>query len=260
MPRCAVKRTHFSPSRSNGSISISCRLEVLAPVSIFARRPATPKSGSATHSRRPTTVKWSNVFNMGNRSVRPGVRWNLGQGFECRPGEPVTLHQKYSAVGQEVALAGTFDAFGNDSNAQLLTDCDNPLDDYLTDTILVDIANQRHVEFDQVRLEIGQQVQPRIAGTEIVDGGLEAEFAVFTQNIGQMAIVIYVLAFQRFKNQLVQRKVVRAGRLQRAANTQLGPVNRIGHEIDRKMGLHTQGSGPGNRLGTTPLVKAVTVA
>jgi hypothetical protein len=41
---------------------VACKLEVLAPVSIFARRPATPKSGSATHSRRPTTVKWSKVF------------------------------------------------------------------------------------------------------------------------------------------------------------------------------------------------------
>ncbi|MNI69370.1 hypothetical protein D3C73_1251120 [compost metagenome] len=61
-PRWAVKRTHGWPSRSKGSTSVACRLEVLAPVSILARRPATPRSGKATHSRRPITVRWSNVF------------------------------------------------------------------------------------------------------------------------------------------------------------------------------------------------------
>ncbi|MCY1428808.1 hypothetical protein D9M71_447050 [compost metagenome] len=68
-PRWALKRTHFSPLRTKGSTSVACRLEVLAPVSILARRPATPRSGSATHSRRPITVKWSNVFKMLNRQL-----------------------------------------------------------------------------------------------------------------------------------------------------------------------------------------------
>ncbi|MNP45622.1 hypothetical protein D3C76_1395610 [compost metagenome] len=66
-PRWALKRTHCSPSRSKGSTSVACRLEVLAPVSILARRPARPRSGRATHSRRPITVKWSNVFKMLNQ-------------------------------------------------------------------------------------------------------------------------------------------------------------------------------------------------
>src|SRR3990167_540099 len=126
------------------------------------------------------------------RLTRPGLRCYLGQRFECRLGEPVTLHQKYSTVRQEIPFSGAFDAFGDDCNVQLRTHCDNPSDDRLTNTVAIDIADQCHVEFDQVRLEISQQIEPRVARAEIVDGGLEAEFPVFTQNISQMAIVIYV--------------------------------------------------------------------
>ena len=41
--------------RWNGWISLACRLEVLAPVSILARRPTMPSSGKAIHSLRPIT-------------------------------------------------------------------------------------------------------------------------------------------------------------------------------------------------------------
>ncbi|MPN60815.1 hypothetical protein SDC9_208547 [bioreactor metagenome] len=109
-------------------------------------------------------------------------------------------------------------------------------------------------------MEIGQQVQPRIARAEIVDGSFEAEFAVFTQNIRQMAMVIYVFAFQCLENQLVKRKIVRAGGLQGAANAQLGSIHRVGHEIDGKTGLHPQGRGAGDCLGTATLVETVAVA
>ncbi len=38
------------------------RMEVLAPVSIFARSPTMPSSVKSIHSRRPMTESWSNVF------------------------------------------------------------------------------------------------------------------------------------------------------------------------------------------------------
>jgi hypothetical protein len=61
---------------------------------------------------------------------------------------------------------------------------------------------------------------------------LFSKFAVFTQNIRQMAIVIYVLVFQSLENQAIQRKVMCLRRFQGAANTELRPIYGIGHEVD----------------------------
>lgn len=54
---------------------------------------------------------------------------------------------------------------------------DGMFDDFLPRIIGIDAADQRHVEFDDIRLEVGQQAKAGMAGSEIVDRCAEAALA-----------------------------------------------------------------------------------
>ena len=78
---------------------------------------------------------------------------------------------------QGAAFVGGLDAFADDLDAQFLAHRNGAADDGLAWAALVDAADQVHVQLDDVRLEVGQQVEPGKARTEVVEG-TSALFAV----------------------------------------------------------------------------------
>lgn len=99
-------------------------------------------------------------------------------------------------IEQEITLCRGLDAFGDHLDAHLVAQADQMLDDGLAGRVLVDLPDQIHIDLDQVRLEIRQQLQPRIAGPEIVDGGLEAAALVLAKNLRKPGSILDTLAFR----------------------------------------------------------------
>jgi len=97
----------------------------------------------------------------------------------------------------------------------------------------VNTAHQRHVELNDVGLEVGQQVQARIACAEIVDRGQEAGALVFGQDAAQPLAVFNGFALGCLEEEAFDRNVVLPCGLERRTGAQLRLVDRIGQEIDR---------------------------
>jgi hypothetical protein len=66
------------------------------------------------------------------------------------------LEQFDTLVLQHSKLARGFYAFGDDPNRQLAAHRQNAFDNHLTPQVRVNVANQRHVQFDEVGLDFGQ--------------------------------------------------------------------------------------------------------
>lgn len=49
----------------------------------------------------------------------------------------------------------------------------------------MNVAYQLHVEFDQIRLEIGQQIQPGVARTGVVDSQGDAVGTIAVQKLDE---------------------------------------------------------------------------
>lgn len=92
-----------------------------------------------------------------HRSQRP---WNhpAWRGcLELRAAEPVALHQLDAKVAQAAHLITGFDPFGDHLDAQLTTHREYARDNRTARNAGVDTAHQRHVQFDDVGLEVRQQ-------------------------------------------------------------------------------------------------------
>src|SRR5260370_22175812 len=106
------------------------------------------------------------------------------------PAEEIAL-QEIAAEGQErVALARRLHALGDDLAAQLATQAHRRAHDVARRRRLIDVAHQRHVELDELRLEARQAGQPRVAFAQIVDGDAIAERAQATQPRRQIADLV----------------------------------------------------------------------
>ncbi len=160
---------------------------------------------------------------------------------------------------QECQLGFGFDPFGDDFDAQGGADPKDAAYDRLLYHVLVDITDQRHVQLDDVRLELGQQIQPRIACTEIVDGGFEALAFVLGNDAFEMILVDHLLVFGNFKNQPLHREVEALCRFQGSANAGRRLIHRVGQKIDADKAGDVQPGSQLHCLDAAGLVKLITI-
>lgn len=69
------------------------------------------------------------------------------------------------------------------------------------------LRTRSHVNFDDIRLEVSQQIQACIASAKIINGGLEAEAFVLFEYVNQMGAARDVFALDYFKNNSLFRKL-----------------------------------------------------
>src|SRR5690606_22786708 len=103
---------------------------------------------------------------------------HVRQRLEARAGEQIALEQIDAQAAQRQVLLDALDTFGDHRNVELAADTDDAFDNRAACAALVDIADQFHVDLDDVWLKLCQQTQPRIASPEVVDRGLEAKLLV----------------------------------------------------------------------------------
>jgi hypothetical protein len=88
-----------------------------------------------------------------------------------------SLEQVTTKLDQYVALLGALDSFGDDLLAHVVTQIDHRAHDLALGRSLVDVAHERHVELDELRLELREASKPSIACAQVVERNPEAKLA-----------------------------------------------------------------------------------
>ena len=100
-------------------------------------------------------------------------------------GEEEALYVARTALQGEVEFGLGLHALGDQPAAGLLGHLRQRLDRVATGAAPGGGLEQAHVQLEDVRLQIQDPIQLRIAGTEIVDGDADAEFAIAGDGLGQ---------------------------------------------------------------------------
>ena len=101
------------------------------------------------------------------------------------------------------------------------------------DRVLIDPADELHVDFHDVRLIPGQQREAGVAGPEIVDGGPEADLLVGRHDVQDVSD-IELLGLGELEDDAVQREAGPLRRVQCQAYAGLGLVDGVRQEVDRQ--------------------------
>ncbi len=125
--------------------------------------------------------------------------------------------------------------------------------------VLVDAAQQVHIEFDDVGMKIGQQVEAQVTGAKVIDRRFEAEGLIVIDDAAKMLAILHLLHLGQLEHDLLDREEVLAGRLQGGANAALRAVDRIGQKVDAQHAPHIEPGGQRDGLDPAQLVEAVAV-
>src|SRR5437868_3113374 len=112
-------------------------------------------------------------------------------------------------------LLGALDALGDHHGAVIVRELHHRLDEILLDEVRVDAVNERNIELDEVRLEVGDRPESRIATPRVVDGEAEAAVAERLEAVTELRIVLDRRALSNLDDdalgsrdlQLVERRI-----------------------------------------------------
>jgi hypothetical protein len=94
---------------------------------------------------------------------------SVGDGFEWRGAEVISLGVAYTESAQSVEFVVSFDAFGDDLCAGLGREADQRCREGATDWVHIDAADQVAVELDEVRGEFEDVSKTGIARAGVVN-------------------------------------------------------------------------------------------
>jgi hypothetical protein len=163
---------------------------------------------------------------------------------------------------QNGELGRRLDPFGQNPNTEIAGYPDNAGQDDLTGRTLVNVADQIHVDLDQVGLEFGEEVQTGVAGTEIVDSRDEALPLVLADNPLDVAHVIDLFPLGELEHDVLTGKVGLSRGRQRGPQAGGRLIDGVGHEVDGKLDVlapRVKPRGGLDCLDAAGLVELVTV-
>jgi hypothetical protein len=91
------------------------------------------------------------------------------EGLESRLGEQISLKQPHTCIRQPAVLLHGLDSLGNHVNPEFKADMADRASNGLTWPVAFYAAYKAHVEFDLIRLEIGEQVEPGMPRAKVID-------------------------------------------------------------------------------------------
>src|SRR5690606_19531122 len=181
------------------------------------------------------------------------------QGLEGGLGEQVALAQGHPLGPTNLKLLEGFHPLGDHPDVHLLRHLDNAADDGATPRVAVDVADEAHIQLDQVGLEVRQHAEPGVAGAKVVDGGVKAPLPVVLDDLPQVRVVRHLPPLGELENDAIEGEAVAIRRLQGGANAQLRAVHGVGHEIDAEQALHAEPRRELDSLDPAGLVEQVAV-
>ena len=172
----------------------------------------------------------------------------------------IALHERDPEPAQGIALRRGLDTLGQNGDPEGAGDRDDARDDRVPSRIRIDAAHELHVDLDEIGPEIRQQVEPREAGAEIVEGRQEALLAIGGHDPLHMLDVLEPLLFGELEHDAPVGEVHAPCGLQRGADAGIRLVDRVRHEIDRQAGIavaRQEAPGQLDRLHARRLVELV---
>src|SRR6185295_5772334 len=88
--------------------------------------------------------------------------------------EPVPLAVADAAAPQRARLLLAFDALGDQLRADARSHLEQRMHQLLLDEAAVDVLDEREIDLDELGLHLGQSLQRRVPGADVVDGDEEA--------------------------------------------------------------------------------------
>lgn len=222
-------------------------------------RPALPREGGRGSEGR---AAWRRLRASAGAAFLRERQAYLGQRLEGRAGEMIALDVADAHRPERVELGGGLDALGDHGDAEIDAQADDRGDDHPARQAGVDAADQLHVELDDVRLEAREQVEPGVAGAEIVERGAEAHLPIGRDDVRDMRRIGHLLVLGELEHEPVGRQAGGARGAQRQLDAGGGRIDRVGQEIDRqaRAGREDAGADGGlDRLDAALLVEGVAI-
>src|SRR5205814_8220331 len=93
------------------------------------------------------------------RSARP-ISWRV---------QKESLHEMNAKLFHGLVLFGTLDALGNHFRILVVRETHHRLDEILLDEVRVDAIDQRDIQLDEIRLEVGDRSESGVTAPCIID-------------------------------------------------------------------------------------------
>ena len=124
------------------------------------------------------------------------------QGFQWHGfGDEIALRHIAANIGQLVPLGLRLNAFGNHLHAHLVGHGNDGLAQRIGFGVNNEVACERFVDFDDLRVDFGQVVERRVAGPKVIDGDSYSSGVQTEQIVLRERVVVDHHAFGDFRNQ-----------------------------------------------------------
>jgi len=110
----------------------------------------------------------------------------------------------------------------------------------LFDPVLMDIADQRHIDFHKLRANLRDGLQARIAGSKIVDGNQKTLIAQVIEFTVQWFIIFHILSFRNLKDDVVRRHAELSKAIRQLPYIILTVLNDMGVNVQEKFLIESQ--------------------
>src|SRR5689334_24612861 len=101
-----------------------------------------------------------------------------------------SLHQMYAERFHHVVLFLPLHTLGDHHRAVLVGKSHHRLDQILLDEVLIDAVDERHIELDEVGLEVGDRAEARVPAAGIVDSKAIALVSELLQSTAEFRIIL----------------------------------------------------------------------
>ena len=191
-----------------------------------------------------------------------GRESETAESFKGGTSEQIALHEANACFAKASKFVHRFHPLGNEIDPQSLAKLDQFTHDDLSVGALIDPAGKVHIHFDEMRVEIGQEIEAGVAGAEIVESNMKALPAILLDDAKEMIAIRNFLDLSDLKDQPIRGKVEAGCGAQRELDASGRAVDRAGHEIDGELGAgfdQTYTRSQLNGLDSTALVKGISV-
>jgi hypothetical protein len=131
------------------------------------------------------------------RSLRE-MGWR--KSFESRPCEEVALEEPDILVGEPAILGECFDSLSDHVDVEFKASQTNGAHDGLAGTWALDAADEPHVEFDLVRLQVAENIKIGPGCAKVVDGEAQSELSIFLEQACEMSTVLDEFGLRSFED------------------------------------------------------------
>jgi len=165
---------------------------------------------------------------------------DLGQRLESRPGKVVPLE----TVDTQGLEAGEFlrglDTLGDGPDRQITTYLQYSFYDRLAGPVGINVPYQLQIQFDEIGIELSQQIQTRITGAELIYGSAKTALTLMVADIAKVLFVLDIFAFGHFEDNPVNGEAVFIRCCQGGPDAQFRAIYGIGHEVNAQLAIHAE--------------------